>query len=767
MLLLSIAFLAGVLALQSCSELPAWNLYPVIVAALLLLRWRATKIPAVFMLGFLWAALYAEITLAPFPDEALEGQTILIEGTVLDIPRQFPASKIRFPFYVDRLKSGNGWLAINAKVRLNWYGPVRIPVAGETWQLMVRLKRPHGFSNPGGFDYERWLFQQGIRATGYVRKDSHNKKTSESNINIIKRLRYRLIAFLEDSGSSLPAASMVQALTIGDRGRISPNQWDTLRATGTAHLMAISGLHISLVAGLVFWWVRIIWLRCGRFVEAVPARKVAAACALVAGLFYAMLSGFGIPAQRALIMVSVLMLAIVSDRTSSLMYAVSIAAILTLLVDPSSVLSAGWWLSFWAVTVIAYVTSGRQGEQGAARKWGVMHVVLTICMFPLLLDIFQQASLIAPIANFVAVPWVGMVVVPLALIGTLVFTISESVGGALLNASAWLLDLIWPGLEWLAGLEFALWQQHQPVVWTLPVAIAGVLLIFIPRGFPGRWVGLLLIVPMFLVQPAAPKQGDVWVTLLDVGQGLSTIIQTERHTLVYDTGPKFSATFDTGQAVIVPFLRFQGIRRVDTLIISHGDNDHIGGARSLLEQYPASRIISSVPGELPDSKVMPCRRGDHWQWDGVRFAILHPETGDGYEGNNASCVLRVEIPNGQSVLLTGDIEKPVEQTLLDQQRDKLPADILIVPHHGSKTSSTKKFIEVVNPTFALFPAGYRNRYHFPVPAVVERYASKGVTMYETGQQGAITLKLASTSGKPEIRLQRDESPHYWDLANYP
>ena len=766
MLLLSIAFLAGVLALQSCSELPAWYYYSIMVPALLLLRWRTPRIPAVFMLGFLWAALYSELTLTPFPDGSLAGKTILIEGRVLDIPRQLSGRKIRFPFYIDRLETSSGWQAISGKVRLNWYGPSRNPVAGEVWQLAVRLKRPHGFSNPGGFDYERWLFQQGIRATGYVRKDQRNRKISDSSIGIISKLRYKLIAAYEESDSGLVAASMVRALTIGDRSSISPDQWDTLRATGTTHLMAISGLHISLVAGLVFWWVRTIWLRCGRLVEVIPARKVAAVCALVAALLYAMLSGFGIPARRALIMVSVLMLAIVSDRSSSLITAISIAAVLTLLVDPLSILSAGWWLSFWAVTVIAYVTSGRQGKQGMGQKWGGMHVVLTICMFPLLLDIFQQASLIAPVANFIAVPWVGMVVVPLALVGTLIFTVSETVGEVLLDTAARLLDLIWPGLEWLAGLEFALWQQ-QPVGWTLPVAITGVLLLCVPRGISGRWSGLLLILPMFLVQPAVPKQGEAWVTLLDVGQGLSTVIQTRRHTLVYDTGPKFSASFDTGQAVIVPFLRYRGIRRVDTLIISHGDNDHIGGARSLLAQYPASRIISSVPGELPDNKVAHCRRGDQWQWDGVLFTVLHPESGDGHEGNNASCVLRVETPGGQSVLLTGDIEKSAEQALLNEQRDKLPADILVVPHHGSSTSSSRKFIAVVNPAIALFPAGYRNRYHFPVPAVVARYADMGAAMYETGRHGAIMLKLASTSEKPEIRLQRDESPHYWDLADYP
>ena len=767
MLLASIAFLAGVLVLQSCGELPVWYSYPVMVTALILLRWRSTRIPAVFILGFLWAALYSELTHAPFPDDMLEGKTVMIEGRVLDIPRQLSGRKIRFPFYIDRIETNAGWQAITGKVRLNWYETTHIPVAGEVWQLAVRLKRPRGFSNPGGFDYERWLFQQGVRATGYVRKDPRNEQISSSYINIIRRLRHRLIALYEESDSTLSAASMVRALTIGDRGGISPAQWETLRATGTTHLMAISGLHISLVAGLVFWWVRMVWLRCRGLVEIIPARKAAAAIALVAALLYAMLSGFGIPARRALIMVSVLMLAIVSDRPSSLIYAICLAAVLTLVVDPLSVLSAGWWLSFWAVIVIGYAATGRQGKQGFGHKWVFMHVVLTICMFPLLLNIFQQASLIAPVANFIAVPWVGMVVVPLALIGTLVFTISETIGGVLLDTSARLLDLIWPVLEWLAGMEFSLWQQHQPVAWTLPVAIAGVLLLFVPRGIPGRWLGLLLMVPMFLIRPAVPGKGEAWVTLLDVGQGLSTVIQTERHTLVYDTGPKFSARFDTGQAVVVPFLRYQGIRRVDTLIISHGDNDHIGGARSLLAQYPASRIISSVPGELPDNEATLCLRGDQWQWDGVLFTILHPESGDGHEGNNASCVLRVESSGGQSVLLTGDIEKQAEQALLDEQRDKLPADILIVPHHGSKTSSSREFIEVVNPAFALFPAGYRNRYRFPVPAVVERYASKGAAMYETGRHGAIVLKLASTSGKPEIRLHRDESPHYWDLANYP
>jgi competence protein ComEC len=427
-----------------------------------------------------------------------------------------------------------------------------------------------------------------------------------------------------------------------------------------------------------------------------------------------------------------------------------------------AVLSVGWWLSFWAVAIIAWLTAGRYGRQGIGYRWFYMHIALAICMLPALLMFFQQASLVAPLANFLAVPWVGMLVVPVALLGTLVAMINEMAGQTLLGVSAWLLALIWPWLDWLAQLDFSLWRQHQPLAWTLLPAVFGLAVLFMPRGLPGRWTGLVMLLPLFLVRPDKPLHGEIWVTLLDVGQGLATVVQTRNHTLVYDTGPRFSRTFDTGQAVVVPFLRHQGIRRIDKLIISHGDNDHIGGADSVLAAYPVASLLSGVPGKLPDSGAEKCQSGDQWRWDNVTFSILHPGPASSSTGNDASCVLRIEVPGGQGALLTGDIEAPSERALLQNQPGSLPADVLIAPHHGSATSSSADFVKAVSPEIVLFPAGYQNRYKFPKQDVVERYAAIGAEIHTTGESGALMIKLgASTAGQLKTSLHREMQRRYW------
>ncbi|MGB5337496.1 MAG: ComEC/Rec2 family competence protein, partial [Gammaproteobacteria bacterium] len=516
MLRLAIAFVAGVLLLQQCAELPPWYGYPAVLIVLVSLRVKILQLPSAVILGFFWSALQAELALAPTLNAEHEGRTLLVEGRVLDMPQHLQNNGLRFPFYVERIDAGKGWSEFNARVRLSWYRTTRLPAAGEHWQLAVRLKRPRGFSNPGGFDYERWLFQQRIRATGYIREDVRNRLVSRGSISAIARLRYRLLAASVALNERSPSLSMIRALTIGDRSGITPRQWDVLKATGTSHLMAISGLHISLVAGMVFWCARKIWTCTGRVTERLPAGKAAAIAALLAALLYAFLAGFSIPTRRAVLMVSVLMLAILSDRHASLCQSICLAAIVTLVVDPLSVLAAGWWLSFWAVAVIAYMVTGRQGKQTLAGKWVVMHIVLAVTMLPLLLVFFQQASIIAPLANFIAVPWVGMLVVPVALLGGLLYTLTETGGATLLLVSAYLLDWIWPYLEWLATPEYALWQQHKPVAWTLLPAVAGMAILFMPRGMPGRWSGLLLCAPLLVVKPAAPGVGEIWLTLLDV-----------------------------------------------------------------------------------------------------------------------------------------------------------------------------------------------------------------------------------------------------------
>jgi competence protein ComEC len=771
MLRLAAAFAGGVLALQFCAVLPPGRAYLVIPIAFSLLAWRPAR-PVLrpvlaCLLGFFWAAWQAQLALQPTLPAELEGRTLLVEGRVLETPRSVSDRQLRFLFHVDRLNPANGWEAFDGKVRLSLYGKTPVLAEGERWQLAVRMKRPHGFQNPGGFDYEQWLFQQGIRATGYVRHEHEsNRLIGDARISGIARFRSRLIAHLDDRPEGSGSGAIIRALTVGDRQGLSDQQWNVFRNTGTSHLIAISGLHISLVAGLVFWISRYLWSRCSPLVERWPARKVAALSAVVAAILYALLAGFGIPARRAVVMVTVFMLAIIADRDTSFPRTIALAAIVVLLLDPLSILSPGWWLSFWAVITIAYCMTARHGKRGFTEKWIYMHVVLGIAMFPFLLLFFQQAPVIAPLANIIAVPFISMLVVPVALAGTLAFSVNIVPGEWLLQLAANLLDILWPVLNTLSRGEQGLWHPPQPLVWTLVPALLGIAILFMPRGIPGRWLAVWLILPALLVEPRRPGWGEVEVTLLDVGQGLSVVARTRQHTLVYDTGPRFSSSFDTGKSVVVPFLRHMGVRDLDMLIISHGDNDHIGGATSVLDHFPATAVLSSVPGQLPAEKARYCSHQQRWVWEGVSFEMLHPYD-ESLRGNNASCVLRIVSAGGQALLLTGDIEAPAERRLLSKSAHSLPARILVAPHHGSNTSSTPAFVAAVSPDSVLFPSGYRNRYGFPKAAVVERYAGIHAEMYETGLSGALSVTLSSVTEEPVIRRYRDVRRRYWQSQNIP
>jgi competence protein ComEC len=753
-------FVLGVIVLHTCRALPDSSSYLLLAPAVLLMRWRAVRPLVMFGCGFFWAAWQAQLVLQATLQRDLEGKTVHAEGVVLTQPQRMSKQRQRFLFAIERLDTGHGWTAFNATARLNWYAEGVAPVPGERWHLAVRLKQPHGFSNPGGFDYEGWLFQQRIRATGYVRADTGNRRIGSVSISAIDVLRNRLLLAF-DAMQPRASLALIKALTIGERSDISAQQWSTLTATGTNHLMAISGLHISLVAGLVFALARAGWSVCGRLAALLPASRAAAVFAIGAALCYACLSGFGIPARRALVMVTVLMLALLSNRSVPFLRGIGIALLATLLIDPLSVLSTGWWLSFWAVLVIAWMSSGRIGQAGVARRCMQMHVVLALAMLPLLLLFFQQASLIAPLANMVAVPLIGLLVVPLALIAVTLFMIYEPAGTGLLVISAALIEMFWPVLQWLASLQHATWAQHQPPAWALLPASAGLALLLMPRGIPGRAAGLVLLLPLFLVRPAAPRQGEAVITLLDVGQGLAAVVQTASHVLVYDAGPRFSDTFDTGQAVLVPFLRRQAVRQLDMLVVSHGDNDHIGGVASLLKAFPVRRIVSSVPEQLPGGGAMFCRRGDQWQWDGVHFSVLHPALQFDGSGNNGSCVLRIEAAGGGRLLLAGDIEREAEQQLLREQRDRLGAEVLVVPHHGSNTSSSAAFIAAVAPSLALFPAGYLNRYRLPSPEVLERYQAAGVSHFQTGRHGALTVRFSAQDSRPRLAAWREQRPRFW------
>jgi competence protein ComEC len=755
----AILFILGTCSLFGLSRLPGPPVLlavPIVAWLLWHPRWRlAAMLPA----GFLWAILHAYF--AVIPDLAgIEDRTVLVDGVVTGAPERRAPHRQRFLLLATRLDDGTGWRAFRCQLRLNWYGASRAPVAGERWQLAVRLKRPYGMANPGGFDHERWLFQQRIRATGYVRTDDRNRRLSGGHLSPLAAYRGRLLRAFERLGEGTGAA-FVRALTVGERGAIGAMQWRVLNATGTSHLMAISGLHISLVGGLAFWLVRRAWSWLPRGADVMPAPRAAAVVALTAATLYALLAGFGIPARRALVMIAVLMLALLADRRASFGRIIGTAAVVTLVIDPLSVLSAGWWLSFLAVGIIAWLVTGRSGPRRRAGQRLRLHVALALGMAPVLLLLFQQASLVAPLANLFAVPYTGLLVVPLALSGCALFALDESLGSGLLGVAALLLELAWPALQWLADVELAAWVRHQPPLWTLPPALAGLALLVQPRGVPGRWTGLVLLLPLLTVRPAAPPPGSAWITLLDVGQGLSAVVRTAQRTLVYDAGPRFGPQFDTGQAVVTPFLRREGLTRLDTLVVSHGDNDHIGGVASLLAAYPAATIYSSVPDRLPAGTALSCRRGMRWRWDGVEFAILHPGTEGGSRGNDGSCVLRIGTADGQHLLLTGDIERGAERQLLAAGSDALRAEVLVAPHHGSATSSSPEFIAAVNPEVVIVPAAWRNRYRFPQRDVVERYRARGTAILVTGRSGAVTIRLAPGSERPQVETWRERYRHVW------
>jgi competence protein ComEC len=385
---------------------------------------------------------------------------------------------------------------------------------------------------------------------------------------------------------------------------------------------------------------------------------------------------------------------------------------------------------------------------------------MALALAPVTLLLFQKASLVSPLANFVAVPWVSLVVVPLVLLGSLFLVIAPLAGQLLLELANSCLELIWPLLQWCAALPASQIYHAFAADWVVIPATIGVVWLLAPRGWPVRWLGGVWLALAFLLPQPRPAPGEAWFTLLDVGQGLAAVVETENHLLLFDTGPRFSDTFDTGEAVVLPYLLQRGVARVDMLLISHGDNDHIGGAESLLAFFPVARLLTSVPEKLASHHPEPCRAGQRWQWDGVEFVVLNPTDELARKENNNSCVLKVKTAAG-SLLLTGDIEKQAERLLIERDAAELRADILVVPHHGSKSSSTTEFIAAVAPRWALFPAGYQNRFKLPRPEVVARYRERNIELLESGRSGAITLRLGREAISMPDRF-REAGSHYWN-----
>ncbi|MES2772248.1 MAG: DNA internalization-related competence protein ComEC/Rec2 [Pseudomonadota bacterium] len=704
--------------------------------------------------------------------------------------------------------------------------PARGVHPGERWRLSVRLKRPHGNANPYGFDYEAWLFERNIRATGYVRANNAHKvdgvPTAQRLDEFVWRPAY-FVEFLRDvlyqrfmrTLPDAPYVGVLLALTVGEQ-RIIPNaQWQVFNRTGITHLVSISGLHVTMVAALFAMLVRQLWRRSERLSLAVPAQKAALVAGWLAALFYALLAGFAVPTQRTLYMLSVVALALCSGRNWGVSRILLFALLLVLLLDPWAVLAAGFWLSFGAVALLFFVGTARlsgaaqsahqhglsvsgavtgvsatpslapadaagrstldaqhaltdpssralrprlvalwQRYRSAWRpllaEWSATQWAVTLGSLPILLLLFQQFSLVSPLANAIAIPVVSFLITPLALFFALLnWPPLLYLAHGLMSALMWLLEYLarWP-----------IWQQAAPPAWASLLAGVGVVCVLLPRGFPARWLGLIMFLPAFLTPALRPALGEVWLDVIDVGQGLAVLVRTEKHNLLYDTGPLYSAESDAGQRIVVPYLRALGVEHLDTLLLSHRDKDHAGGLRSVQDAVTVRRTLSSLPELAGDT----CSAGQSWTWDAVRFSVLYPlpehYSGKVRKSNNMSCVLRVEKINGQaaSVLLSGDIEARDERSLLKLSPELLASDILLAPHHGSRTSSTPAFVAAVAAREVIFPVGYRNRFNHPRPEIVERYA--GARLWRSDDDGAVRIILAD---KIDLTAYRKTHRRYW------
>jgi len=759
----TLALLAGVAGFQQLSEFPDM-IWLAALAILPLARcWRFLVVPAWLIAGAAVAWGHASWQFRYSLPAGLQGQDLLVTGVIASIP-EVGDRNVRFRFAVDSLLLDGEAVADINNIRLYWYGRGHQVRAGQHWQFRVRLKRPHGFMNPGGFDYESWLFQQGVQATGYIRKDQHNRlidqQISTSIVSVRQDMRTRLLAQLESRFST----GLILALALGDRSEITPQQWQVLRQTGTGHLLAISGLHIGLVATLGFWLGRWLASVSVRLTNRIPAQLFGAGSGFLLALIYALLAGFTIPTQRALIMVAVVMGSWLLRQPVRPGFSLSLALRTILLLDPMAVLSAGFWLSFTAVTVLWFGMSHRVvRENWLLRIWRPQWLI-AIGLLPLSLLFFQQSSLVAPLANLIAIPVVGLLAVPLILGAVLLSWFAGYPGQFLLWLADWILQRIWQVLEWFAVWPMASWSQGVSTGLVMSMAVVGAVLILMPRGMRIRRLGLVMWLPLFLQRPQVPETGAYWLNLMDVGQGLSAVVQTRHHTLVFDTGPAFSARFDTGKAVLVPYLIQAGISRVDRLIISHGDNDHIGGMESLINGVTVTSVMTSTPEKVSHNETIACVRGQQWVWDEVTFRILHPSGHNqgqtDKKGNNSSCVLLITARGGRT-LIPGDIEKKAERELLKYDLSQLQADILVAPHHGSQTSSTPAFIAAVDPSYVLFPVGYRNRFHHPSAKVFERYRQTGAVLLHSSQTGTLQFRVNPESGIQQPQQYRMQARRYW------
>ena len=717
-----------------------------------------------FILGCFWLTWRAELVLSHTLPAHLEGQDLTIVGEIDGFPKQ-EKQGWRFDFTPHAIFHKDVQQTFSLpRIRLYWFGQHSLQ-PNALCTLKVRLKRPHTTLNFGVPDYSRYLFFHQIRAKGYVKKAQACVENTKVTVDT---LRFKIAHTIKQSLGNHPSTGIIIGLAIGEKQWISQEQWDVLRNTGTIHLVVISGLHIGLIAGFGFFIGRFIWKHLGHVSLWIPAQRIGILLGLIAALFYALLAGFLLPTQRALIMLTLFATNALSYRSVPISHILFITLLLILLWNPFEITLLGLWLSFGSVALIIYGVSQTQTHYKLTDKshkksklinyltnFSKVQWTVIIGMVPMLLFFMGYFPLTSFIANAIAIPWIGLVIIPLIFISMGLLYIVPTLGQWTLQLCAEMFDASWTSLHWLAEQPWGIYESAIPPLWAFMLAGIGVLIILLPKGFPARWIGVFWLLPLFFHPKEQLPAGAIQFTLLDVGQGLSAVIRTQHHTLVYDAGPKIKAP-------VVPFFKSQGIRYVDKLIISHANRDHSHGALYLTQQLNVNQLMSSQPDRFsnyPVSDIVQCQTKQIWWWDGVKFEILHPRPDFSGDSNAMSCVLKI-VSNGGSILLTGDIGKHVEYNLVTQVPEKLSADLLVVPHHGSKNSSTERFIQTVNPKIALFSSGYRNSFNHPHPSTLQRYQKYAINWLNTPDTGAIQFQITE-KGISEPTLAKEARKRYW------
>jgi len=758
------------------------------------LRWRRMWWCAAIGLAcfaFGSTGLRAAARLADALPAELEGQNIVATGVVAALPQTSPAGT-RFLFEVEQAEWRGRPVRLPPLLALGWYrdwhdeatlaDPRTTLRAGQRWRLTLRLKRPHGSLNPGGFDYELWLFEQGVRATGYVRVTDASavQLLAPAAGHPVERLRQQVRDAIFARVADPRAAGVLAALSVGDQAAIEREDWDVFRTSGIAHLMSISGLHVTMFAWLAGTLIGGGWRRSARLMLWCPAPWAARWGGVGAAAAYALFSGGGVPSQRTVWMLATAaVLATAGVRWPWLLVLLATGAVVAL-IDPWALLQVGFWLSFAAVGLL--MVSGPVLQPQArpvvpASRWraawqGLLRVVregtraqaiATLGLAPLSLVFFQQISLIGFVANLAAIPLVTLVITPLALLGVLL--------PPLWNAAAAVVQGLVAALGWGAAWPAAVWSVPAAPAWGQAAGLLAGALLMMPLPWRWRWLAVPLALPLLWPAVPRPAEGRFELVAADVGQGTAVLVRTQGHTLLYDTGPQYSRDTDAGQRVLLPLLRRRGEPALDLLMLSHSDVDHVGGANAVLSNWPVREISSSLaPGHPLLHKGVPhrpCIAGQSWQWEGVRFSVLHPRAealaadpaAKPTKPNWLSCVLRIEDAAGHSALLTGDAEAPQEAQMIAADRAQLKAELLLVPHHGSRTSSSAAFLDAVAPRVAIVQAGYRSRFGHPAPDVMQRYAERGIAVMRSDRCGAWSWTAEAAW------CERDRSRRYWHFAD--